>query len=147
MFFNDFITEMSPSALNDADAEGNEQLLKIRYEETYLEVTLYPLEPGRASRVCSDVIVAPHEGGVQAEFFRNVLDFNRKALGVLNASIKPVENSDLSYRLTWHPDTFDKTKRQWQTEVRLFTKLFAKFDFDPQGSVGQDVSQQHYLRL
>jgi len=147
MFFNDFITEMSPEALADADAEGNEQLLKLRYEDTYLEVTLYPLEPNRPTRVCSDVVVAPQEGGTQAEFYRKLLDFNRKALGVLNASFKPIENSDLSYRLTWHPESLEKTKRQWQTEVRIFTKLFAKFDVDAGSNVTQDVSHQHYLRL
>lgn len=147
MFFNDFITEMSPSALTDAEADGNQQLLKLRYEDTYLEITFYPLEPGRASRVCSDVVVAPIEGGVQADFYRKLLEFNRKALGVLNASFKPDGNSDLSYRLTWYPATADKTKREWQTEVRLFAKLFEKFDFDSSNTASQDISQQHYLRL
>lgn len=147
MDFRDFIVLTIPSADKVAEANGNEELIKIKYESTYLEVTFYPLEPGRQPKVTSDVIVAPAEGSTRNEFFRAILDFNRKALGVLDASFKPTAVPGNTFALTWHPSGEAKTKKKWQTEVRLFSKLFAEFDFDPNQSTAPDVSRQHYIRL
>ena len=147
MDFRDFIVLTIPSAQKVAEADGNEELIKIKYESTYLEVTFYPLEPGRPPKVCSDIVVAPAEGTTRNEFFRAVLDFNRKALGVLEASFKPTTALGNTFALTWHPSEGPKTKKRWQTEVRIFSKLFAEFHFDPDQSAAPDVSRQHYIRL
>lgn len=126
MNFMSFIASLPNISERETKINGDTQWFRLYYDNTYIEVATYPLDPSKPCLVRSAPVSITQGAAKKLTELHAFMTFNLSAASACNTSWASTVDEPNSLRLIWNPTVGEQSKSDWQKQIRNFCLVWKK---------------------